>query len=63
MTLRILADMAESLGQQRLTVRTEKVTLVTFLDAGIRLLLDSSLEVRINGLYRADKNVCASWVR
>ena len=56
MTLRILADMAESLGQQRLTVGTERVTLVSFLDAGIRLLLDSSLEVRINGLYRGDKN-------
>lgn len=46
---RILADMAESLGQQRLTVRAERVTLVNFLEAGVRLLLDSSLEVRTYG--------------
>ena len=40
--------MAESLGQQRLTARAERVTFVNFLEAGIRLLLDSSLEVRTN---------------
>ena len=44
----MLADMAESLGQQRLAIRAERVTLVNFLEAGIRLLLDSSLEVRTN---------------
>ena len=38
--------MAESLGQQRLMVRAERGTLLNFLEAGIRLLLDSSLEVR-----------------
>ena len=41
--------MAESLGQKRLTARAERVTFVIFLEAGIRLLLDSSLEVRTNG--------------
>ena len=48
--------MAESLGQKRLTARAERVTFVIFLEAGIRLLLDSSLEVRTNGQLQVVKH-------
>ena len=57
--------MAESLGQKRLMTKAERGTVLRFLEAAIRLLLDSSLEVRATFIsfllsFHIDNTDCSS---